>query len=143
MVWTNVICGFDFVQENGRNSAVKLEKTCFFRKWGASPRFGFAMLFAVAGLAAGAATKTWHPTVSSGGSYKWSEAANWLEGGAATSAPANGDSLAFDSSSAAITAVNDLANLQVAGIAFSGATAGARRVRWRRCRRARNISTLR
>ena len=67
----------------------------------------------------GAGTKTWNPTVSSGGSYKWSEAANWLEGGAATTAPANGDSLAFDSSSAAITAVNDCTDLQVAGIAFS------------------------
>ena len=71
----------------------------------------------------GAGTKTWNPTVSSGGSYMWSEAANWLEGGVATTAPANGDSLEFDSSSAAITAVNDCTGLQVAGIAFSGSNA--------------------
>jgi len=68
----------------------------------------------------GAGTKTWNPTVSSGGSYMWSEAATWLDGGAATTAPANGDSLVFDSSSAAITAVNDCTGLQVAGIAFLG-----------------------
>ena len=102
---------------------MKLEKTGLVKRWGASSRFGFVMVFAVAGLAACAGTKTWNPTVSSGGSYMWSEAANWLEGGVATTAPANGDSLVFDSSSAAITAVNDLANLQVAGIAFSGSNA--------------------
>lgn len=74
-------------------------------------------------LIAVAGTKTWNPTVPDGGVYKWNNAANWLEGGAATSVPANGDMLEFDSSSAAIEAVNDITGLEIAGMTFTGANA--------------------
>ena len=84
---------------------------------GISARVCAFLAVALAGLAAVAGVKTWSPSVADGGVYKWNNAANWAE----SAVPENGDSLVFDSSAAAIEAVNDIANLQVAGMAFSGA----------------------
>ena len=74
----------------------------------------------VASVVAFGGVKTWNPTVADGGVYKWSNGANWLEDGVAAGAPANGDRLEFDSSSAAIEAVNDMNGLEVAGMSFTG-----------------------
>ena len=101
---------------------MKLKKQMCSRR-GKLSSFCVVMAMSMFSMIAVAGVKTWNPTAADGGVYKWNNAANWLEGGAATSAPANGDSLEFDLSTAAIEAVNDIANLQVAGITFSGANA--------------------
>ena len=90
---------------------------------GMSVRAFPAIAVCVFSVIAFAGTKTWNPTAADGGVYKWNNAANWLEGGAATTAPANGDILEFDSSSAAIEAVNDCTGLEIAGMTFTGANA--------------------
>ncbi|MCQ2391682.1 MAG: hypothetical protein MJ240_09690 [Kiritimatiellae bacterium] len=70
-----------------------------------------------------AADKTWHPTVQEGGLYKMGNAANWLADGAPTTAPADGESVIFDSSSAAISAYNDRAGLKLLRVTVSGTQA--------------------
>ena len=92
---------------------------------GANERVSSCLSIAVTMVAmfAAAGTKTWNPTVADGGVYKWNNAANWLEGGVATTVPASGDILEFDSSSAAIEAVNDCTGLEIAGMTFTGANA--------------------